>query len=139
LAVLAARLDDTAGCSAQLRTDTACCDLSFQPTPALLKPPSVGPMRSSVSIRPNLSCFWMMPVFRAALASVSKQPKNPPFWIAPLSGSTRRPGILPAEAPFVHTPRFGIETVHPAVADSTLPLQLPQFLKTCLLKRACGD
>jgi hypothetical protein len=62
----------------------------------------------------------MMPVFRAALASMLKQPKKPPFWIAPLSGSTRRPGILPAEAPFLHMPRFGIEPVHPAVADSML-------------------
>jgi hypothetical protein len=71
----------------------------------------------------------MMPVFRAALASVSKQPKNPPFWIVPLSGSTRRPGILPAEAPFLHKLRFVIEPVHPAVADSTLALQFTLVLE----------
>jgi hypothetical protein len=65
----------------------------------------------------------MMPVFGAAFASVSKQPKNPPFWIAPLSGSTRRPGILPVAAPFAHTPHFGTETAYPAIAESTPALR----------------
>jgi hypothetical protein len=71
----------------------------------------------------------VMPVFRAALGSVSKQPKNPPFWIAPLGGSTRRPRILPAEAPFLHMPRFGVEPVHPALANSTLALQFTSVLE----------
>jgi hypothetical protein len=107
---------------------------------ALLKLTGVGgPMRSSVSIRPNLPCFWMMRVIRAALASVSKQPQNPPFWIAPLSGSTRRPGILPAEAPSYTRSASGLKRCIPPSPIPRLPFGTPHFLETCLLKRACGD